>query len=117
MFKKILLLLAAPILAFAGQIADPVQFMQTVTVDVVADLNKLPNTQESQQLYAIINQKILPHVDIEFMGRWVVGRKAWLESTPEQQKAYLRSFTTLLSRTYSKTLSLQRSEYEVLPPW
>ncbi|NBW56503.1 ABC transporter substrate-binding protein [bacterium] len=103
MLKKLIFLIGVCFsCAFALQ--DPVVFMQEVTNDVLIDLNKLANNDKNDALYEIINKKILLHVDIEFMARWVVGRKAWNDATKKQQEDFIQVFTKLLSRTYSSTL-------------
>jgi phospholipid transport system substrate-binding protein len=103
MLKKVIFLM---IICFSCAFAlqDPVIFMQEVTNDVLNDLNKLPNNDRYDALYQIFNRKILSHVDVEFMARWVVGRKAWTDATKKQQEDFIEVFTKLLSRTYSSTL-------------
>jgi phospholipid transport system substrate-binding protein len=103
MLRKFILLMLA-FYTYANALQDPAEFMQQVTSNVVVDLNKLPNNEKNQNLYDIINTKILPQVDIEYMARWVVGRTAWMQATDAQKKSFIKAYTTLLSRTYSSTL-------------
>jgi ABC-type transporter MlaC component len=104
MFKKFLLTVLMSATSFLIALQNPADFMQQVTADVLVDLNSLSIQKKDQVLYDIINKKILPEVDIGYMARWVVGRKAWMEASAEQQKKFTEVFTTLLCRTYSSTL-------------
>jgi phospholipid transport system substrate-binding protein len=48
----------------------------------------------------LIEEKIVPNFDFERMTRLAVG-KSWRQATPEQQKALMDEFRTLLLRSYS----------------
>lgn len=52
------------------------------------------------KLVGLIEARIVPHFDMVRMTRLAVGR-AWREATPEQQKALVREFQSLLVRSYA----------------
>jgi phospholipid transport system substrate-binding protein len=56
------------------------------------------------RIYELVNEIVLPHFDFERMSTWVLG-KYWRRATPEQRKAFIEQFRTLLVRTYAKSLS------------
>jgi phospholipid transport system substrate-binding protein len=43
--------------------------------------------------------KVLPHIDFQRIGRWVLG-KHWRRANPEQQKRFVEEFRVLLTHTY-----------------
>ncbi len=82
----------------------PDLFMSRVTTEVISDINKLPTDRQPIQLYNIIEEKILPQVDVGYMAKWVIGRKAWGEANSVDKEAFTKLFTSLLTKTYSSTL-------------
>lgn len=58
---------------------------------------------EPKRLYGLVDDIVLPHFDFERMARWVLG-KYWRQASPEQQKAFVDQFRTLLVRTYGTAL-------------
>lgn len=91
-------LAAAP--ARAQEVPD--ELVKSVAEDV------LKIVQEDRELRAgsqskmaqLIEEKIVPHFDFERMTRLAVGRN-WRQATPEQRKALMDEFRTLLVRSYS----------------
>jgi phospholipid transport system substrate-binding protein len=71
--------------------------------------------QDSSQIYALVDQIVLPNFDFEMMSRWVLGR-SWQQATPEQRRRFADEFRTLLVRTYAKALlEYSDNEIRVLP--
>ena len=83
----------------------PDQLVKDTTNKVVKELadhrDELKN--DSQKLYQMVNQVVLPHFDFERMSRYVLGRY-WRQANPEQQKKFVEQFKTLLVRTYATAL-------------
>ena len=52
----------------------------------------------------IVNQYILPYVNLEKTTRLAAGR-AWRDATPEQQAALVKAFSNTLVRAYSGALT------------
>ena len=57
-----------------------------------------------QKLNALVDEVVMPHVNFQRMTALAVGRN-WRSATPEQQKALMAEFRTLLLRTYSGALA------------
>jgi phospholipid transport system substrate-binding protein len=55
----------------------------------------------------LIEAKLVPHFDTARMTALAMGRN-WRSATPEQQKALIEQFKTLLIRTYSNALTNYR---------
>ncbi len=75
-----------------------------------AELEKDP-----QKLYKLVNEKIVPHVDLMRVSRWVLG-KHWRKATTEQKKKFAEEFKKLLIRTYATGLLKFTDEKIVYPP-
>lgn len=68
------------------------------------------------RLNSIINNILVPHVDIDDMSRWVIGRNAWMKATPAQRAQFSQAFKKLLIRTYSSNLTAYTNQtIEYLP--
>ena len=61
------------------------------------------------RLNALVNDKILPYVDVERMTRAAAGRH-WASATPEQRKALAREFKALLTNTYAGVFTSYRDD-------
>ena len=55
------------------------------------------------RLYEVVEQVLIPHVDMQRMSRWVLG-KHWRTATREQKQLFTQEFQTLLVRFYSAAL-------------
>jgi len=62
-----------------------------------------------QKLYALVEEKVLPHFDFSRMTRLAVGRN-WAQASDAQKEALTKEFQTLLVRTYSTSLSQYRNQ-------
>jgi phospholipid transport system substrate-binding protein len=80
----------------------PDKLVKSVADDVLAGLRQDPDLRAgSQTKFAeLLEQKVAPHFDFERMARLAVGR-GWRQATPEQQKALVEQFRSLLIRSYS----------------
>jgi ABC-type transporter MlaC component len=87
----------------ASTIEPPEIFMQNTTNAVLEELKTIP-PGEIDRVYAVIQKDIVPIVDIEYMAKWVVGRRCWAHASDEQQKAFQDVFEKLMSQTYASTL-------------
>lgn len=59
--------------------------------------------QDPQQLFALVDEILLPHFDFEGMSRWVLG-KYWRQASDSQQQVFTQQFRELLVRTYGTAL-------------
>jgi len=56
-------------------------------------------------VYSIVNRILLPHFDLVSMSRAVVGRDAWKEANPQQQKEFISEFTHSVIKTYAAAIA------------
>ncbi len=66
--------------------------------------DKTIQSGDVSRIVALVDQKIMPHVNFQRMTASAVG-PAWRQATPEQQKRLQEEFKTLLVRTYSGALA------------
>jgi len=102
-----LLLMSVPVVSRAD-ILPPDELIRVTVRDVLEVINQDKKTQDTKKLLEFIDAKVLPHFDFERMTRLAVGR-AWRTATPEQKKALVAEFRTLLVRTYSKAFTLYKN--------
>jgi len=57
----------------------------------------------SDRIYPLVQDLVLPHFDFAKMSQWVLG-KHWRAATAEQRKQFTEQFRNLLVRTYAKAL-------------
>jgi phospholipid transport system substrate-binding protein len=91
----------------------PDALIKALSEEVLDSIRKDPSLQSGDiaRLNALIDEKVLPHVNFEKMTRLAVGR-GWREATAEQRQALIREFRMLLLRTYAGAVSAAQ-EYEV----
>jgi phospholipid transport system substrate-binding protein len=93
-----------------AEIAPDVLVKQTADeVLTIIKNNKDIQAGNKQQLYDLVEAKILPNFDFERVCRMVLG-KSWRSATPEQQAVFQREFRSLLLRTYASALSKYKDQ-------
>lgn len=77
-------------------------FIKDITNDVFATVrgDKAIQAGDLRKVIAVIDAKILPHVNFQRMTASAVG-KNWRQATPEQQKRLQEEFKNLLIYTYA----------------
>lgn len=113
MISNILILISflwlSPLLAAdvgdQSSIQDPQQLIHSITDNV---LNRLKTQRQAMQhdphqIYALVEELVLPYFDFERMSRWVLGRY-WNDATAEQREQFIAEFSNLLIRTYGVAL-------------
>jgi phospholipid transport system substrate-binding protein len=68
-----------------------------------------------QKIIALVDQKVMPHVNFQRMTASAVGRY-WRQATPEQQKRLQDEFKVLLVRTYSGALAQVKDQTVQIKP-
>ena len=114
MRKLLTLLLFVPALAFAEAAPDAVikDLAQEVTTIIKQEHSK---NSDKKTLAAAVDARIMPHFDFMRMTKLAVG-KEWRSATPDQQKALIDQFHTLLINTYSNAIASYKNQpIEVLP--
>ena len=120
--RSVLLLLAmmsalAAGLTRAQTIKAPDVLIKEVSIDVIEAVkaDKSIQSGEVQKVIALVDAKVMPHVNFKRMTASAVGRY-WRQATPEQQKGLQDEFKILLVRTYSGALAQVRDQSVQLKP-
>jgi phospholipid transport system substrate-binding protein len=104
-------------LAQAQATKAPDALIKEVSTDVLDALraDKSIKQGDVQKVIALVDQKVMPHVDFQRMTSASVGRY-WRDATPEQQKQLQEQFKILLVRTYSGALAQVQDQTVELKP-
>lgn len=104
----LLLSVSAP--AFSGEApavdnTNPHRLVETSAQLLLADLdaNRAAYKRDISGLYKVIDEKFLPHVDVQYAAQQVLG-KHWRTATPEQRKRFVDAFYRSLLTTYGDAL-------------
>ena len=115
--------------AFLGSVAVPVgaqapnapsapdALVRQISTEVIETVKVDKDIQAGNlgKIIALVDAKVMPHVNFERMTAIAVGR-AWRSATPEQRKRLLEEFKTLLMRTYSGALTQVKDQTVQLKP-
>lgn len=84
---------------------DPQKVAKRTVQKVMSLLDKHRQTYKKhpQKLYAMINEVLVPHFDVDFMAKLVLGQH-WDAATPEQRKRFTRLFKNMLVHKYGTAL-------------
>ena len=95
----------------------PDQLIKEVSTDVLDTIkaDKTIQTGDVQKIIALVDAKVMPHVNFQRMTASAVGRY-WRQATPDQQKRLQDEFKVLLVRTYSGALSQVKDQSVQLKP-
>ncbi len=109
------LLLGAAAQAQASSGAETL--IKQVSTDVIDTIKADAAIQggDVQKVVALVDTKVMPHVNFQRMTAAVVGRY-WRQATPEQKKRLQEEFKTLLVRTYAGALTQVRDQTVQLKP-
>ena len=99
-------LLIFSMVSFAA--SSPVDMLQQATNQMLQSLKKTEN-RNTQSLYRLVQNILLPHVDLDRMSQLVVGRY-WSQASPADRQAFKQQFTYYVTRTYSTALSSYTNE-------
>jgi phospholipid transport system substrate-binding protein len=109
------LLCVIAILAMRVTMADPVEsplkLLQKTSDEVINVLKAKADELEKNpdQIYGVVNQYIIPHLDDVTMAKLALG-KNWNKASREQKIEFVEQFRTLLVRTYGKSLLEYRNQ-------
>ena len=98
-------------MAQAQAVKAPDVLIKEVSGDVIESVkaDKSIQTGDVQKVIALVDAKVMPHVNFQRMTASSVGRY-WRQATPEQQKSLQDEFKVLLVRTYSGALAQVRDQ-------
>lgn len=111
-------LLLAGIVAFSLKaVADqpypgPIEMLQQATDGLLSALesNREAIDADAKAVLPIIETQLIPHVDFEYMARWVVGRSAWKKASDAEREDFVQAFRDLLVRTYANVATEYKDE-------
>ena len=107
MFRSIILVISIVVLWCAPAHAElsPDALVKETTEKVLDELsaNRATYRSDTAQLYAMVNEVVLPHFDFERMSKLVLGRH-WRDASPTQREKFEQEFKSLLVRTYATAL-------------
>ena len=108
-FLAVTFLAAAPVRA--QDVMAPDVLAKSVTDEVLAVLRADKDIQSgnTKKVVDLVETKVLPHFEFARMTRLAVGPN-WRKATPEQQKALIGEFRSLLVQTYAATLAAYRNQ-------
>jgi phospholipid transport system substrate-binding protein len=112
-FMSTALMIGAPV--WAQQAPDAL--IKEVSTDVIETAKKdsAIKNGDVQKIIALVDSKILPHVNFERMTSAAVGRY-WRQATPEQRQRLQEEFKQLLVRTYAGALTQVKDQSVVMKP-
>ncbi len=87
------------------------KLVRQISTDVIdtAKADKAIQSGDFNRILALVETKVMPHVNFEVMTRSAVGPR-WREATAEQRSKLQAEFKTLLVRVYSGALSQLRDQ-------
>ena len=100
-----------------AQAQTPDALIKEVSTEVLDAVKADPSikTGDVRKVIALVDAKVMPHVDFQRMTASAVGRN-WRKATPEQQKRLQDEFKLLLVRTYAGALSQVKNQTVQLKP-
>jgi phospholipid transport system substrate-binding protein len=100
-----------------AQAQRPDELIKQVSVEVLDTIRADKSLQQGdvQRIIALVDQKVMPHVNFQRMTASAVGRY-WRQATPEQQKRLQEEFKVLLVRTYSGALTQVKDQKVHIKP-
>lgn len=103
--------------AAQAEVVAPEALVQQVSTDVIETVksDKAIQAGDIQRIKALVDTKVMPHVNFERMTASAVGRY-WRQATPEQQQRIQSEFRTLLMRTYAGALSQVKDHQLAMRP-
>jgi phospholipid transport system substrate-binding protein len=111
------LLLAFGPAAPAWAQSAPEDLIRNLSTDVIDSVkaDKAIQAGDVARIVALVDAKVMPHVDFQRMTASAVGRN-WRSATPEQQKRLQEEFKILLVRSYAGALTQVKDQTVQLKP-
>jgi phospholipid transport system substrate-binding protein len=111
-FGLMLMLVAGNV--YAQNEPMPNELVRKTTQEIISLIkaNRAAYSQDVNKLYAMVDQKVLPHFDFERMSQWILGRY-WRQANEGQRARFIKEFRELLVRTYATAL-LNYTDQEVV---
>ncbi|CAG1019249.1 Intermembrane phospholipid transport system binding protein MlaC [Burkholderiaceae bacterium] len=119
--RRVLLLVSIALMSAVGavraQAQTPDALIKQVSTEVLESVkaDKSIKSGDLHKIIALVDQKVMPHVNFQRMTSSAVGRY-WRQATPDQQKRLQDEFKILLVRTYSGALAQVQDQTVQLKP-
>ena len=100
----------------AEQMPDTLVKNTTDKMLVALKANREELKKNKSLIYDLVGEIVVPHFDFIRMSRWVLG-KSWKAASKKQKLRFIRTFRTLMVRTYAVALleyTDQRIDYQPL---
>ncbi|HTQ35685.1 MAG TPA: ABC transporter substrate-binding protein [Steroidobacteraceae bacterium] len=97
--------------------SSPQKLIETSSKALLADLDahRAAYRKDISGLYKVVDMQFLPHVDVPFAARQVLGAH-WKDATPEQRQRFSDALYHTLLTTYGKALlEFTGEQLKVLP--
>lgn len=119
MFKRLLMvaMLAIAPLAMAADQTNPYQMMNEAAQKTFDRLkSEQPQIRQNpNSLREIVDQELLPYVQVKYAGALVLGRY-YKDATPAQRDAYFAAFREYLKQAYGQALAMYHGQtYQIAP--
>ena len=103
----IVLIFFSVFLKVAHAAPSPMDMLQSTSDRMLSELKVHQSTLKSDpnRVFDIVDRVLLPHVDMDYMSRSVVGRAGWMTGSAQDKHAFIIQFTELLTRTYASALA------------
>ncbi len=104
-------------LAVEVKAEDARELIKTTAEEVIDHVkgNRQSLEKDPNQLYSLVNEKIVPFVDFPRMSRWILG-KHWRKASKAQKVQFTNEFKKLLVKTYATALLKFSDEKITYPP-
>lgn len=117
--KKLFTLIVSALFLFCAScfaIESPSAQLQTVANKMIAQLeNNKAQLHKMSVIRRIVNQILLPNVDLERMSTAVVGHY-WRIATPAQRSQFEKDFAYMVTTTYAQALSSYNADVVTFKP-
>lgn len=93
--------------SFASASTSPLISLQDIANKMISELQQHQSQLKNnpQLINQIVNQQLIPHIDVDRMAGSVIGRHYWQTATLTQRKLFIREFEKMVVSTYSMALS------------
>ena len=108
--KKIITILILAVCSLAtwasAEEQTPEQIIEQTSTELLKIMNEQSDRIKSEEGYVnqVINDLILPVIDLQSMGKLILG-KHWKTASEEQRTQFIAQFKSMLVRTYAKSVA------------
>lgn len=84
----------------------PENILENATQSMLSSLkaNKQTLKQNPNGIYKLVDDVLVPHVDTEYMAKWVIGKQYWTSASADQQGRFITEFKRMVVRSYASSL-------------